>query len=80
MHCNGKCHLMKELAKAAEQEKPLSDKKSVHQEAEVLFYQPVTDYSIPAFTVSFTKNTPPFYSNLYSRVKQFSIFRPPLAA
>lgn len=24
MHCNGKCHLMKELAKAAETEKPAS--------------------------------------------------------
>ena len=80
MHCNGKCHLMKELAKAAEQEKPLSDKKSAHQEAELLFYQPVADYSIPVLAASFTKITLPFYSNLYSSVKQFSIFHPPLAA
>jgi len=80
MHCNGKCHLMKELAKAAEQEKPLSDKKAAHQETEVLFYQPVADYTFPAFTASFTKTIPPSYSNLYSPVKQFSIFHPPLAA
>lgn len=80
MHCNGKCHLMKELAKAAEQEKPLTDKKSAHQEAEVLFYQPVADYCIPLFKASFIKITPPFYSNLYNPVKQFSIFHPPLTA
>jgi hypothetical protein len=32
MHCNGKCHLMKELAKASETEKPISsDKKTTVQ-------------------------------------------------
>ncbi|MBX9808301.1 MAG: hypothetical protein K2X95_10950, partial [Flavobacteriaceae bacterium] len=34
MHCNGKCHLMKELAKAAENEKPISpNKKTVFLES-----------------------------------------------
>ena len=27
LHCNGKCHLMKELAKASEAEKPISSDK-----------------------------------------------------
>ena len=80
MQCNGKCHLMKELAKAAEQEKPLSDKKSVHQEAEILFYQPVTDYSFSIFIPLNKNNTPSIYSNLYIPVDQYSIFHPPLVA
>jgi hypothetical protein len=29
MHCNGKCHLMKELAKASENEKPISSDKKM---------------------------------------------------
>ena len=36
LHCNGKCQLMKELAKASENEKPISDKKIAAQEFEVL--------------------------------------------
>jgi hypothetical protein len=80
MHCNGKCHLMKELAKAAEKEKPLSDKKLAHQEAEILFYQPVTDYSFSVFIPSGKNNNPSIYSNLYIPVDQYSIFHPPLVA
>ncbi|MEN9488966.1 MAG: hypothetical protein RL494_1231 [Bacteroidota bacterium] len=39
LQCNGKCHLMKELAKASENEKPISsDKKFSVQENEVLFF------------------------------------------
>ena len=39
MQCNGKCHLMKELAKAAESEKPISsDKKQLQEQTiEILF-------------------------------------------
>jgi len=80
MHCNGKCHLMKELAKAAEQQKPLSDKKLAHQEVEILFYQPVTDYSLSIFIPSNKNDNPSIYSNLYMPVDQYSIFHPPLAA
>ena len=80
MHCNGKCHLMKELAKAAEQEKPLSDKKSAHQEVDVLFYQPVAHYFFEGFKPLALKITAPFYNNLYTPVYQFSIFHPPLVA
>jgi len=40
MHCNGKCHLMKELAKESESEKPLSsDKKNISQELDILFFR-----------------------------------------
>jgi len=78
MHCNGKCHLMKELAKTAEQDKPLSTKKNAAAEAEVLFCQPVVSFAFrPFITVVNTKNTS-LYSNLYVPVHMSSIFHPPL--
>ena len=40
LKCNGKCHLMKELAKASDGENPTSqDKKNTQQEFEVLFLE-----------------------------------------
>ena len=42
LKCNGKCHLMKELAKESESEKPIqNDKKSSVSEFEVLFFQEI---------------------------------------
>ena len=78
MHCNGKCHLMKELAKAAEQEKPLSDKKALQKEAEVLFCA-----AMPAFTFALplspaAKTISLHRTDLYSRLDVSPVFRPPL--
>jgi len=78
MHCNGKCHLMKELAKTAEQDKPLSQKKSNIAEAEVLFLEPLASFTFrPVFTQLNTQNTS-LYSNLYVHINTDSIFHPPL--
>jgi len=78
MHCNGKCHLMKELAKTAEQDKPLSQKKSNVAEAEVLFLEPLASFAFqPVFTQLNTQNTS-LYSNLYVHINSDSIFHPPL--
>lgn len=50
MHCNGKCHLMKELAKASESEKPLSqDKKHSTTEITDLFIPNEFTYTFPEF-------------------------------
>ena len=80
MHCNGKCHLMKELAKAAESEKPISsDKKdNAKQEIEVLFFQ--EPESIVFYSQLFLiKSTPNFnYSNLYSHLDNSKVFHPPI--
>lgn len=78
MHCNGKCHLMKELAKAAEQEKPLSEKKSGRAEAEVLFFQAVAEFNLPCIVAVTAKPNPPLYSNLYSHINYNPVFHPPL--
>lgn len=76
--CNGKCHLMKELAKANDSDKPLStDKKEASkQPIEVLFLEkfPV-DFQL--FTYREEKKINSFYSNLYQNTTTFSTFHPP---
>jgi hypothetical protein len=78
MRCNGKCYLMKELAKAAENEKPLSsDKKHASTETNDLFLEFAPDY-----TTVFFQNQSGFilnavYSNSYSYLNAHSFFHPP---
>lgn len=77
MHCNGKCHLMQELAKASEDDKPLSEKKGHHSEVEVLFIEELASFDFTyqrQFAVVAPLN---FYSNLYSHIDCNSIFHPP---
>lgn len=78
MHCNGKCHLMKELAKAAEQEKSSSQKKANAAQAEVLFCQPVTCFNLLSVVAYINKTPVPLYNNLYSLFHLRFVFRPPL--
>lgn len=77
MHCNGKCHLMKELAKKAAEENPSSEKKTANPQYEVFAVLEAP------FSVSFTqvKNytvTPAtVYNNLYSHTYNPVFLRPP---
>lgn len=78
MKCNGKCHLMKEMAKAAENEKPISsDKKTLHAESEILFFQPLTSYDIEKGYGLNSKEPISGYSNLYRFCQLTTIFHPP---
>lgn len=78
MKCNGKCHLMKEMAKASESEKPLSqDKKNSIQEAEILFVQQLPSYEINFSSIITPRNSNLRYSNLYSFNQIESVFHPP---
>lgn len=77
MHCNGKCHLMKELAKAAEEGKTPSHKKSSHTEVEVLFCEILTEFSFKSSQIlPFVKNETE-YTNMYSHLDPVSFFHPP---
>lgn len=78
MRCNGKCHLMKELAKAAEAEKPLtSDKKSnAKQPTEELFFQEITPLT-PSFFSTEHSQVAATYSNLYGYEFEGAVFHPP---
>lgn len=78
MHCNGKCHLMKELAKESENDKPINPtKKSSLQDAETLFcmhmpsFEILNEYGVS----SFKTNT--HYTNLYDYLNLSSAFHPP---
>ncbi len=77
LHCNGKCHLMKELAKASEQEKPASEKKTGEHPAEVLFLQPIAELKIAVEVYAVYPKQSFFYCNLYTHTGYESVFHPP---
>lgn len=77
LHCNGKCHLMKELAKASENEKPISDKKIAMQEFEVLFIEKIESFVVRPLFYHNTTKIIDNYSNFYSRLNSCSVFHPP---
>lgn len=79
MKCNGKCHLMKELAKTSETEAPISsDKKMASQQFEVLFLEEIKSFKIAPLYFLETRKTNSDYSNLYFRLNTASVFRPPI--
>ena len=77
MKCNGKCHLMQELAKSSENEKPISDKKISVHEFEVLFFQDFATYNFTEKNILKSKTINSNYSNLYSYLNNCYVFHPP---
>jgi hypothetical protein len=78
MECNGKCHLMKELAKTSENEKPISsDRKMAPQQFEVLFLEEIKSFKIAPICFSNKQKINSDYSNLYFHLNSASVFRPP---
>lgn len=78
LKCHGKCHLMKEMAKTAETDKPTSpDKKSQWQEAEAAFLPTDFTTNIVHFYFSFSSKVNDNYSNLYFHLEGCSAFHPP---
>lgn len=79
MHCNGKCHLMKELAKAAEAEKPLSSDKKDHakQAVEELFFQEIAPLTTSFFNANRSELVTISYRNLYCYEFGGAVFHPP---
>lgn len=79
LQCNGKCHLMKELAKESENEKPLSNDKKDNSkhEIEVLFYQDINLLVDTKFTSSTSNSVATNYFNLYCFLNTTTTFHPP---
>ena len=82
IQCNGKCQLMKEMAKAAEEESAndksnSSDKKENHKNIEILFYSEIKSLVSNQTRVQNQNTVIDNYSNLYSKKTSFSIFHPP---
>lgn len=79
MHCNGKCHLMKELAKAQEQEKQTpSNKKNATAAAPDLILDSQDDFSLLVYNGSTQTTLNSEYSNLYSHLNLYAVFHPPI--
>lgn len=78
MHCNGKCHLMKQLAKEAENEKPSTpNKKSQQQEYETLFFQENTIIETGRITIITAAKKDMGYPDLYAYLDTHTVFHPP---
>ena len=78
LQCNGKCHLMKELAKNSESENPIStNKKIASQETVVVFCQEIKTFVITPIYLQKTKKANSNYSNLYTYKISASVFHPP---
>ncbi len=79
LHCNGKCHLLKELAKASDTEKPLSSgKKASSQLVEVLFFEEIASFCIVPIRFVVKEKIDSSCSDLYDSLNVYAIFHPPI--
>jgi hypothetical protein len=70
---------MKELAKASENDKPISsDKKSANHKLEVLFFEEFKSFKIKSLYFEETPTINYFYANFYCYLNSDSVFRPPI--
>ena len=79
LKCNGKCHLMKELAKASEDEKPInSDKKdNSKHEIELLYCNELSEINFRQIYFHNKTSVGDNYANLYFHTVGCSVFHPP---
>ena len=79
MQCNGKCYLIKELAKASNDDKPInSDKKNnLTQEVELLFCNEIAEISFRQIYFHNKTSIGDNYANLYFHSVSCSVFHPP---
>ncbi len=79
LKCNGKCHLMKELAKASEDEKPInSDKKdNSKHEIELLYCNEFSEINFRQIYFHNKTSVGDNYANLYFHTVSCSVFHPP---
>lgn len=79
LKCNGKCHLMKEMAKQSENEKPIqNNKKQATSEFEVLFFQEIASLQFTQSNGDDKSITLDCYSNHYFHLNSDAVFRPPI--
>jgi hypothetical protein len=79
LHCNGKCYLIKQLAKNFDIEKPVSaSKKNEGQNNEILFLEKIKVLGNSLFFFGRKKVIFDVYSNHYFYKKRSAVFRPPI--
>ena len=79
LKCNGKCHLIKELAKVADNEKPISSDKKTYssQQIELLFFNEITEISFRQIYFHNKTSIGDNNANLYFHSVSCSVFHPP---
>ncbi|NRS90086.1 hypothetical protein HNQ02_003021 [Flavobacterium sp. 7E] len=79
LKCNGKCHLMKELAKASDDDRTASSEKKQSTNPFVdLFVAEVASYDFLVFQKTAAQQSPAYYTNFYSHLDSDVVFRPPI--
>ncbi len=79
LKCNGKCHLMKEMASQSEKENPLQNNKKVAtSESEVLFFQEIATLQFSQVFIHNTLINLDHYSNQYFHLNSSNVFHPPI--
>lgn len=79
LKCNGKCHLMKELAKASDDDKSTpSEKKQSPNPFVDLFVTEPANYTFLVFQNTIAKEFNSTYTNFYSHLDSDAVFRPPI--
>ena len=80
IQCNGKCHLMKELANESENEKPISSNKkdTIKQQVEVFFYYEIKSLLTAQIFFPTATKEEYNYSNFYRHLSSSSVFHPPI--
>lgn len=78
MKCNGKCHLMKEMAKSSQTDNPVSsDKKNSSTAFEVLFLEQLASLEVLTQQFPVQNKLNAAYLDLYRYHSSTSAFRPP---
>lgn len=79
LHCNGKCHLAKELAKASDTDSTnATDKKVVAQQYEVVYFQEIQPITFSFNTTEFNAPVLNSYTNNYIHLGADLTFHPPI--
>jgi len=79
LKCNGKCHLMKELAKASDDDKSTSSEKKQSSNPLVdLFVTEAASFNFLVFQKATTLEFNSTYTNFYSHLESDALFRPPI--
>ena len=78
MHCNGKCHLAKEIAKTinTESSNP-TEKKANTLQFEILYFQEIHSITFNGTTFSSHPKETTVYTNIYQHLFSNATFRPP---
>lgn len=79
LECNGKCHLKKELAKAADATEKGNENRTFPVEIHLVFFNELQENLVPFAPIySNDQKVKSAYNNLYTYQKSTTVFHPPV--